>query len=68
MLRPRILIHAEELRDGIPYKRCSKCGHMKELNDFGLRRKVGAAKGGQDIISAQSRCHDCRTEKEEATS
>lgn len=65
MLRPRILIHAEELRDGIPYKRCPKCGDMKELDDFGLRRKVAAAKTGQDIISVQSRCHDCRVEKEE---
>lgn len=68
MTRPCIQIRADELHEGIPYKRCPKCGEMKALDDFGLRRKVGAAKDGRDVIAAQSWCHPCRVPGPEATS
>lgn len=55
-----IQISADELRDGKPFKLCPKCHDMKDLNAFGLRRKVGAAKHGVDVITTQAWCGTCR--------
>ena len=60
MARPTIQIQVDEVRGGRPFKRCPKCGEVKDLDEFGLRRKVGAGKDGRDVIAAQSWCHPCR--------
>lgn len=59
--RDVIQIHVDDVKDGKPLKRCPKCGILKDLDEFGLRRKVGAARNGADVISAQAHCRDCRS-------
>jgi hypothetical protein len=56
-----IQIHADELRNGKPFKRCSRCTLVKDINEFGLRRKSGAAKHGHDVITTQAWCSACRS-------
>ena len=55
-----IQINADELRNGKPFKKCPHCAILKDLNDFGLRRKLGAAKHGIDVITTQAWCSACR--------
>lgn len=55
-----IQINADELRNGKPFKKCPHCAILKDLNDFGLRRKSGAAKHGFDVITTQAWCSACR--------
>lgn len=62
-MRDTINIHIDELRDGKPYKRCPNCGVLKEINEFGLRRKIGAGKNGTDVLADQSWCRPCRSSK-----
>lgn len=62
-MRDTINIHIDELREGKPYKKCPCCGEVKEINEFGLRRKVGAGKNGTDVLADQSWCRVCRTRK-----
>ena len=61
--RDQINIHIDEIRDGKPFKTCPCCGELKELNEFGLRRKVGAGKNGVDVIADQAWCRFCRSKK-----
>ena len=58
--RAEVRIHADEIIDGIAYKRCPECGELKPLDDFGVRRKKNAGAGGQDVITDQSWCRSCR--------
>lgn len=62
-MRDTINIHIDELREGKPYKRCPNCGCVKEINEFGLRRKIGAGKNGADVIADQAWCRVCRSSK-----
>jgi hypothetical protein len=62
-VRDTINIHIDELREGKPYKRCPNCGDVKEINEFGLRRKIGAGKNGADVIADQAWCRVCRSSK-----
>lgn len=55
-----VQIKVDELRDGKLHKRCPHCGVLKEINEFGLRRKQGAGRNGVDVIAAQAWCKTCR--------
>lgn len=60
MPKPEVHIHADKIVNGVAHKKCPNCGQMKPLSEFGLRRMKGAAKDGEDRITDQSWCRDCR--------
>lgn len=55
-----VRIKVDELRKGRPFRKCPKCALVKDLNQFGLRRMIGAARNGVDVVAAQAWCKSCR--------
>lgn len=53
-------IHADEIIDGIAYRKCPKCEKLKPLDDFGIRRMKTSGKGGGPLLTNQSWCRSCR--------
>lgn len=64
--RQTLQFRADELRDGRLFKRCPKCETAKDVNEFGLLKKVGAA--GTEVVAFQAWCRSCRGGKREGTS
>lgn len=60
-MRDILQITVDEMRNGRLYKRCPHCGVLKEIGEFGLRRKIGAGKRGADVIALQAWCFTCRS-------
>jgi len=56
---PSVVIHADEVVDGIVHRRCPKCGILKPLDLFGLRNMRAA--DGSTVVREQSWCRTCRT-------
>lgn len=61
-MRDIIQLAVDAFRNGKLYKRCHHCRKLKEINEFGLRRKVGMGKNGADVIAVQAWCVTCRSE------
>ena len=55
-----VRIAVDEVRDGVPYRKCPKCRKMKSLDDFGLRKHSSLNAEGQEIMANQSWCRGCR--------
>ena len=55
-----VRIAVDEVRDGVPYRKCPKCVTMKPLDAFGIRKLTEKTASGQDILANQSWCRDCR--------
>ncbi len=55
---PAVIIHADEIVDGIVHRRCPNCRVLKPLDLFGLRT-VRAADGSK-VFREQSWCRSCR--------
>lgn len=58
--RDEIRLAVDEVRGGVPYRRCPKCKEMKPMDDFGLRKMGVTGKHGGDIVANQSHCRACR--------
>ena len=58
--RDEVRIRADAIIDGIVHRKCPHCKEMKPLDEFGLRRMAGHGTEGQDLLTNQSRCRDCR--------
>lgn len=56
---PTVVIHGDELVDGVVHRRCPNCETTKPLDQFGLRNMRPA--NGPIIVREQSWCRACRT-------
>lgn len=54
----QLQLRIDEVRDGKPFKRCPKCDTSKDVNEFGLLKKVGS--GGVEVVAFQAWCSACR--------
>jgi hypothetical protein len=56
-----VRIHGDEIIDGVVHRRCpGPCGKLKPLSEFGIRRMAGQGENGQDLLTNQSWCRECR--------
>jgi hypothetical protein len=55
-----VVIHGDEIIDGVVYRYCPHCGELKPLSGFGIRRMVGRGEEGNDLLTNQSWCQECR--------
>jgi hypothetical protein len=61
MDRDEVKINADKIIKGVAHRNCPKCGVLKPLDDFGLRRMAGYGKDGSDRVTNQSWCRPCRS-------
>ena len=58
--RDEVRILADEVKDGKALRTCPNCGKTKPLDEFGLRRIKNGGQDGQDLVTNQSWCRECR--------
>ena len=55
-----VRIRATKVIKGVVHRECPHCNKLKPLDDFGLRRMAKRGSAGQDLITNQSWCRECR--------
>lgn len=59
--RDEVRVLADEIIDGVVHRCCPKCGELKPLDEFGMRRMAGYGREeGTDLVTNQSWCRTCR--------
>jgi len=59
--RVAVNIHVDKIVQGRPHRKCSKCGRMRDLDDFGLRYMDRS--DGTKECRAQAQCRECRDQR-----
>jgi len=60
MKRDTVRIKVDDIINGIAHRRCPNCGKLKPLDDFGIRKMAGYGSNGENLVTNQSWCRECR--------